>query len=221
MVLNTSLLNTQRYKVRIKGKVEQSKERISVLPSPRCSSYWKRSLLVTNFTYLYIYISLVKDHRSFLFYDLMLSSQAFVLISLYQGPIDKAVFLGFNPRGFRSYRLIVFEGFFSLGAICIWLEYIIIIIIKWHWDHGFHWLSPRIRPYHPSLPANPPNYFLCPHCADVDMYLCTYKGLSSTFQPPEEGRSVQRPKRCDKHGDKDEDNSPKNVNNIFKFKLLI
>ena len=39
------------------------------------------------------------------------------------------------------------------------------------------------------------------------------KGLSSTFQPPEEGRSVQRPKHFDKHGDKDEDNSPKNVNN--------
>ena len=32
------------------------------------------------------------------------------------------------------------------------------------------------------------------------------KGLTSTFQPPEEGRSVQRPKRCDKHGNKDEDN---------------
>ena len=42
------------------------------------------------------------------------------------------------------------------------------------------------------------------------------KGLSSTFQPPEEGWSVQRPKRCDKHGDKDEDNSPKNVNNAPK-----
>ena len=41
------------------------------------------------------------------------------------------------------------------------------------------------------------------------------KGLSSTFQPPEEGRSVQRPKRCDKHGDKDEDNSPKNVNDVY------
>ena len=39
------------------------------------------------------------------------------------------------------------------------------------------------------------------------------KGLSLTFEPPQEGRSVQRPKRCDKHGDKDEDNSPKNVNN--------
>ena len=35
------------------------------------------------------------------------------------------------------------------------------------------------------------------------------KGLSSTFQPSEEG-----PKRCDKHGDKNEDNSPKNVNNV-------
>ena len=30
----------------------------------------------------------------------------------------------------------------------------------------------------------------------------------------EEGRSVLRPKRCDKHSDKDEDNSPKNVNNL-------
>ena len=38
------------------------------------------------------------------------------------------------------------------------------------------------------------------------------KGLSLTFQPPEEGRSVQQPKRLDKHGGKDEDNSPKNVN---------
>ena len=36
------------------------------------------------------------------------------------------------------------------------------------------------------------------------------KGLSSICQPPEEGWSVQRPKHCDK----DEDNSPKNVNNV-------
>ena len=39
------------------------------------------------------------------------------------------------------------------------------------------------------------------------------KGLSSTFQPPEEGQSVQRLKHCDKHGDKNENNSLKNVNN--------
>ena len=32
MVLDTSLLNTQKYKERIKGKVEQSRERSSALP---------------------------------------------------------------------------------------------------------------------------------------------------------------------------------------------
>ena len=41
-----------------------------------------------------------------------------------------------------------------------------------------------------------------------------HKGLSSTFQRPEEGPGVQWPKRFDKHGDKDENNSPKNVNNV-------
>ena len=34
MVLDTSLLNTQQYKVRIEGKVEQSWERSSALPYP-------------------------------------------------------------------------------------------------------------------------------------------------------------------------------------------
>ena len=32
MVLDTSLLNTQQYKVRIKGKLEKSRERSSALP---------------------------------------------------------------------------------------------------------------------------------------------------------------------------------------------
>ena len=32
MVLDTALLNIQQYKVRIKGKVEQSRERSSALP---------------------------------------------------------------------------------------------------------------------------------------------------------------------------------------------
>ena len=32
MVLDASLLNTQHYKVRIKGKVEQSREKSSALP---------------------------------------------------------------------------------------------------------------------------------------------------------------------------------------------
>ena len=33
MAFDTSLLNTQQYKVRIKGKVEQSRERSSALPN--------------------------------------------------------------------------------------------------------------------------------------------------------------------------------------------
>ena len=54
MVLDTSLLNIQQYKVRIKDKVEQSREGSNVLP--RCSSYWKGSLkspptTIANFTY--------------------------------------------------------------------------------------------------------------------------------------------------------------------------
>ena len=46
MKLDASLLNTQQYKVRIKGKMEQSRERSSPSSTPCCSSYWKRSLLV-------------------------------------------------------------------------------------------------------------------------------------------------------------------------------
>ena len=46
MVHDTSLLNTQQYKVRIKGKVEKSRERSSAPPTSQCSSYWKGSLQV-------------------------------------------------------------------------------------------------------------------------------------------------------------------------------
>ena len=45
MVLDTSLLKTQQYKARIKGKVEKS--RVAPSPTPWCSSNWKGSLLVT------------------------------------------------------------------------------------------------------------------------------------------------------------------------------
>ena len=47
MVLDASLLNTQYYKVRIKGKVEQSREGVAPSPTPWCSSYRKESLRVT------------------------------------------------------------------------------------------------------------------------------------------------------------------------------
>ena len=61
-VLDTFLLNTQQYKVLIKGKIEQSRERVAPSSTPRCSSYRKGSLLVAlnygrqlYFIYIYIY----------------------------------------------------------------------------------------------------------------------------------------------------------------------
>ena len=60
MVLDASLLNTQHYKVRIKGKVKQSREGVAPSPTPWCSSYRKGSLRVTldcgRQLYLLIYI---------------------------------------------------------------------------------------------------------------------------------------------------------------------
>ena len=47
MVLDTFLLNTQQYKVRIKGKVEDSREKELRSPTTQCSSYRKGSLRVT------------------------------------------------------------------------------------------------------------------------------------------------------------------------------
>ena len=46
VVLDTSLLNTQRYKVRFKSKVEQTKEKSSPSPTRQWRSYWKWSLLI-------------------------------------------------------------------------------------------------------------------------------------------------------------------------------
>ena len=42
MVLDATLLNTLHYKVRIKGKVEQSRERSSTLPYTLCVRFYLR-----------------------------------------------------------------------------------------------------------------------------------------------------------------------------------
>ena len=55
IVLNTSLLNTQQYKVCIKGKVEQSRERSNVLPYT-LGAFWSSSTTVVNFTLIIIII---------------------------------------------------------------------------------------------------------------------------------------------------------------------
>ena len=57
MVLDTALLNTQHYKVMIKGKVEQSWEWSSALPlhlgvvAIEKGAFGSPSTMVTNFTY--------------------------------------------------------------------------------------------------------------------------------------------------------------------------
>ena len=59
IVLDATLLNTQRYKVKIKGKVEQSRERNNTLPYSLIEkgAFWSPSTTVANFTlYIYIYI---------------------------------------------------------------------------------------------------------------------------------------------------------------------
>ena len=45
LVLNTALLNTQHYKVRIKGRVEQTRKWSRALPNT-CCSYWKWGLRI-------------------------------------------------------------------------------------------------------------------------------------------------------------------------------
>ena len=56
LVLDTSLLNTQQYEVRIKGKVEQSRERSSAFPlhlgvvAIEKGAFWSPSTTVANFT---------------------------------------------------------------------------------------------------------------------------------------------------------------------------
>ena len=62
MILDTSLLNTQQYKLRIKGKVEQSKERSSALPntlmlSSNLSDMVRISMNETSSIYLFNGIS--------------------------------------------------------------------------------------------------------------------------------------------------------------------
>ena len=55
MVLDASLLNTQHYKVRIKGNVEQSRE--GVAPpylSIEKGAFGLPSTMVANFTFLYM-----------------------------------------------------------------------------------------------------------------------------------------------------------------------
>ena len=69
MVLDTSLLNIQQYKVRIAGKVEQSRERSSALSYTSVHRFWKGSLRVAlDYGHqLYFISSLVISRSTFHF----------------------------------------------------------------------------------------------------------------------------------------------------------
>ena len=62
MLLDTSLLKTQHYKVLSRVKLGNPEEGVAPSPTPRCSSYWKGSLQVALeygrqlYTHIYIYI---------------------------------------------------------------------------------------------------------------------------------------------------------------------
>ena len=66
MILDNSFLNTQNYKVRIKGKVEQSREWSSGPPPlhlgivvVEMEAFKSPSTMVANFTYLFYPLALV------------------------------------------------------------------------------------------------------------------------------------------------------------------
>ena len=70
MVLDTALLSTQHYKVRIKDKVEQSREWSSTIPYSSVEATEKGvfkspSTKVTNFTYLQMSYYNRKEERHF------------------------------------------------------------------------------------------------------------------------------------------------------------
>ena len=77
MVLDTSLLNTQWYKIGIKGRVEQSSEMSSTFPTPRCKSYWKGTLLVAldygrqpiTYEELSLYLILLDNYYYYYYYS--------------------------------------------------------------------------------------------------------------------------------------------------------
>ena len=89
MVLNTALLNTQQYKVHIKGKVEQSRERSSVLlytfgvVAIEKGAFWSPSTTVANFTSFIWYLVFLIQKIIWLQVIIFIQYHSFVYIYLY------------------------------------------------------------------------------------------------------------------------------------------
>ena len=76
MVIDATLLNTRHYKVRIKGKVEQSGKGVAPSLTPWYSSYWKGSLLVTFDYGPQLYFLLLQNKEE-------IFQKSFAVLSLY------------------------------------------------------------------------------------------------------------------------------------------
>ena len=78
IVLDTSLLNTRQYKVRIEGKRSNPGKGVGPSPKPRCSSYWKRNPPVAKFTLLFL--TLIISLKIYIFACITLISAFFTLL---------------------------------------------------------------------------------------------------------------------------------------------
>ena len=87
MVLDASLLNTQHYKVRIKGKVEQSREGVAPSPTHWCSSYRKGSLRVTLDYGRQLYFLLILANKVELCDSATFIRLAIVLVFIFISPV--------------------------------------------------------------------------------------------------------------------------------------
>ena len=94
-----------------------------------------------------IYINLIKDYRTFLFYDLLFFSLAFLLVSLYQGPIDREVALGSAPNCFCLYCLIVLKGFFCKHCLFLYSLRVIFILLASWWKYFCYCVSASVECY--------------------------------------------------------------------------
>ena len=110
MVLDTSLLNSQDYKVRIKSKVEQSMARSSALPYTLSvvviekGAFGSLSTMVTNFT-LYIYIIYI-----------------YIYIYAYSHPYIRGAFNKFPDFFVQAFKIVIDSWKFSMLLLYIFWD---------------------------------------------------------------------------------------------------
>ena len=101
MVLDTSLLNTQQYKVRIKSEVEQSRERSIALHlcvvAIEKGAFWSPSITVASFTtfIMVLTVSLGRPLAKIIYSIFPLSNESNALEKFSNNPVASVFFLFF------------------------------------------------------------------------------------------------------------------------------